>query len=103
MGQTSQDKWELSVVAERLRLVEAKLAFTMNILNLTRNEDGASRNLETLFQEWQHAGPTTENLGTLADRAFRGSGPVNAAETHQPPAPTGDAGTDDAGPAAGTP
>jgi len=49
MGQT-QKEWELSVVTDRLRLLEAKVAFTMRALNLTRNEDGVSRSLEVLFQ-----------------------------------------------------
>jgi len=71
MGQT-QKEWELSVVTDRLRLLEAKVAFTMRALNLTRNEDGVSRSLEVLFQEAQHAGLDTANLPAVAERAFGG-------------------------------
>ena len=76
MGQT-QKEWELSVVAERVRLVEAKLAFTMQVLNLTRNEDGATRSLETLFAE-----------------AFRRTDTAASGSGGDPPAPTGKSGAD---------
>jgi hypothetical protein len=86
MGQT-QKEWELSVVADRLRLLEAKVAFTMQVLNLTRNEDGVSRSLEVLFQEAQHAGLDTANLPAVAERAFGGPAAENAGSAPKPAAP----------------